>query len=161
DSITAIAKGAIGAAANFVEKSLARTIPVVIGFLASLLGVGGISEKIKEVIEAVRKPINTAIDWVINKAVDLVKAVGGLLGFGKKEEDKAAKSSDPEHDMKVEAGLAAIGEEDSKYAKEGAITEEDALKVAATVKRAHPIFKSIEIVEGKETWDYQYSASEK
>jgi len=89
DSITAIAKGQIGAAANWVEKTLARTIPVIIGFLASLLGVGGISEKIKEIIEAIRKPINEAIDWVINKAVDLVKAVGGLLGFGKdKDQDK-------------------------------------------------------------------------
>lgn len=88
DSVSAIAKGAIGAAATWVEKSLARTIPVIIGFLAALLGVGGISEKIKEVIEAVRKPINEAIDWVITKAVDLVKAVGGLLGFGEKKEDK-------------------------------------------------------------------------
>lgn len=88
DSITAIAKGAIGAAAAFVENSLARTIPVVIGFLASLLGVGGISEKIKEIIDAIRAPVNAAIDWVINKAVDIVKAIGGLLGFGKGEGGK-------------------------------------------------------------------------
>src|SRR5207245_637025 len=45
DSISSIAKGAISAAAAWVEKTLARTIPVIIGFLASLLGVGGISEK--------------------------------------------------------------------------------------------------------------------
>jgi hypothetical protein len=88
DSIAAIAKGQIAAAAAWVEKSLARTIPVIIGFLAALLGVGGITEKIKEIIEAIRKPINEAIDWVINKAVDLVKGVGGLLGFGKKDEKK-------------------------------------------------------------------------
>jgi hypothetical protein len=91
DSITSIARGAIGAAADFVEASLARSIPVIIGFLAALLGVGGISEKIKEVIEAVRKPINEAIDWVITKAVGLVKAVGGLLGFGKKEDKETNK----------------------------------------------------------------------
>ena len=88
DSITSIAKGAIGAAAAFVEKSLAKTIPVVIGFLAALLGVGGISEKIKEIINAIREPINAAIDWVINKAVGLVKAIGGLLGFGKEKDEK-------------------------------------------------------------------------
>jgi len=90
DSITNIAKGQIGAAADWVEKTLARTIPVIIGFLAALLGVGGISEKIKEIIEMIRKPINEAIDWVITKAVDLVKAVGGMLGFGK-EKDKDKK----------------------------------------------------------------------
>jgi len=103
DSITAIAKGQIAAAAAWVEKSLARTIPVIIGFLAALLGVGGITEKIKEIIEAIRKPINEAIDWVINKAVDLVKAVGGLLGFGKEEKkDKA----DEKQDLDVEEAFS-------------------------------------------------------
>lgn len=82
DSITAIARGAIDAAASFVEASLARGIPVAIGFLASLLGVGDISKDIKETIDDIREPINAAIDWVINKAVDIVKAVGGLLGIG-------------------------------------------------------------------------------
>jgi hypothetical protein len=159
DSITAIAKGAIGQAAAFVENSLAKSIPVMIGFLASLLGVSGISDKIKEVIDAIRKPINDAIDWVINKAVDLVKAVGGLLGFGKKEED-VAKTNDPEHDAKVTAGLAAIDEEEKKYAPEGEISREDAEKVAVTVKAEHPIFKSITVVAGEGTWDFAYVASD-
>jgi hypothetical protein len=158
DSITAIANGAIGAAAEFVENSLARTIPVIIGFLAALLGVGGISEKIKEVIEDIREPINAAIDWVINKAVDLVKAVGGLLGFGKKEEP-VAKTGDPEHDAKVTAGLAALDEEDQKREKEGKITLEGAEEAAHVVKQQHPVFKSIQVVEGPETWDYDYTAS--
>jgi hypothetical protein len=86
DSITSIAEGAIGAAADYVETSLARTIPVIIGFLGGLLGVSGISDKIKEIIESIRKPINEAIDWVITKALDLAKGVGGFLGFGKNEE---------------------------------------------------------------------------
>jgi len=159
DSISSIAKGAIGAAAKFVETSLARTIPVIIGFLAALLGVGGISEKIKEIIEAIRKPINEAIDWVITKAVDLIKAVGGLLGFGK--EEPVAKTDDPEHDAKVTAGLTALDEEDEKHEKDGKITEEGAKQVAATVKSAHPIFKTLEVREGEETWDYEFSASER
>jgi hypothetical protein len=106
DSITAIAKGQIAAAAAWVEKSLARTIPVIIGFLAALLGVGGISEKIKEIIEAIRKPINEAIDWVITKAVDLVKAVGGMLGFGKDKEPDSKQDQDA-----VEVSFSMEGEE--------------------------------------------------
>ena len=51
DSITAIAQGSLSVAANAVENALARAIPVVIGFLASLLGLGGISEKIRSIIE--------------------------------------------------------------------------------------------------------------
>jgi hypothetical protein len=157
DSITAIAKGAIGAAAAYVENSLAKTIPVMIGFLAGLLGVGGISDKIKEVIDAIRKPINDAIDWVITKAVDLVKAVGGLLGFGKTKDQE--KSDDPEHDAKIEAGLAAIDEEEKPYVKDQKIAREDAQKVALKVKTDHPVFKSITVVEGKTSWDYAYEGS--
>src|SRR5439155_6542155 len=127
DSVAAIAKGAIGIAAKYVEDALAKAIPVVIGFLAALLGIGGITEKIKEILEMIRKPINAAIDWVITKAVDMVKAVGGLLGIGKKEEKPPEKSDDPEHDLKVEAGLAAIDEEDAKHLnKEGKISREEA-----------------------------------
>jgi hypothetical protein len=116
DSITAIAKGAIGSAAAFVENSLAKSIPVMIGFLAGLLGVSGISDKIKEVIDAIRKPINDAIDWVINKAVDLVKAVGGLLGFGKKDEKNDAAKPASGEDVGVDQELDMHGEGHHIYA---------------------------------------------
>jgi hypothetical protein len=121
DSVSSIAKGAIGAAAAWVEKTLARTIPVIIGFLAALLGVGGISEKIKEIIEAIRKPINEAIDWVITKAVDLVKAVGGLLGFGKAEDKKDS------HEQLEGAQLAA---QNAVHSKLGADTNLETAEAA-------------------------------
>jgi len=40
NSVSAIASGAIGGAANWIEQALARTIPVVIGFLAQFAGWG-------------------------------------------------------------------------------------------------------------------------
>ena len=164
DSIASIASGAIAGAATMVENALVRAIPVVIGFLASLLGVGGISEKIKEVIEAVRKPIGAAIDWVIGKALQLVKAAGKFIGglFGGKEEDKKdekPKEADPEKSAKVEAGLVAIDVADQARAKDGAISREDAEAVAADVKKKHPVFTSITVVDGDGTWDYSYAAS--
>ena len=160
DSMSAIANGNITVAANFVEKALAKSIPVVIGFLASLLGLGGISEKIKEVIESVRKPINAAIDWVINKAVGLLKKVGGALGFGKKD-DKQEETNDPKHDAKLAVGLAALDVEEQKYLEDGEIAKEDAVKVAASVRRKYRIFKTLEVVDGGDEWDYEYSASAK
>ena len=164
DSMTAIATGQIAAAAAWIEKTLARAIPVIIGFLASLLGVGGISEKIKSTIESIRNPIFELIDWVINKAVQMAKAVGGFLGIGKEKPmvasaEEAPKSDDPQHDAKVTAGLLAIDEEDKKHEKEGRITREQAEVVAATVQKNHPVFKTLIVVEGKETWDYKYTAS--
>ncbi len=158
DSVTAIAKGSLGAAAAFVENSLAGAVPLVISFLADLLGLGGVSEAIKGVIERAREYVNIAIDWVINKAVEMVKAIGSLLGFGKKDDE--AKPVDPEHDAKVAKGLQEMDELDATYAKNGAISKPDAKKVAAKVKADNPIFKSITVVEGDGTWDYDYVASD-
>lgn len=158
DSMEAIASGAIGGAAAAVENALAKAIPVVIGFLASLLGLGGISEKIRQVIQTIQAPINKAIDWVINKAVALVKAVGGLFG-GKKKDEKGPETDDPEHDAQVAAGLASLDKEEQQYLEKGQIEYAEAEKVAATVKSRYPVFKSITVVAGDGTWNYAYVAS--
>jgi hypothetical protein len=161
DSISAIAKGAIGAAASWVEKTLARTIPVIIGFLAALLGVGGISEKIKEIIEAIRNPINEAIDWVINKAVDLVKAAGSAIGglFGKKDKPESSKEQDPVKAGKVAAGIAALREAIAAHEKEGKLTRQAADQVVSEVRQQHTVFKSLSIRDAQDRWVFVYTAS--
>lgn len=162
DSLGAIVSGNLSAAATLVEGALARALPVVIGFLASLLGLGGISEKIRSVIEKIREPINSAIDWVIQKAVKLVKAAGRLLGIGQEEpvpEEKVAETDDPERDAKVEAGLAAIDQEEQRYLEAGKLEREEAEQVAATVKANHPVFKKLVVIDGGDSWDYEYEAS--
>jgi Skp family chaperone for outer membrane proteins len=71
DSVEAIVSGGVGAVADKIENALAKLVPVLIGFLASLLGVGGITEKIKQVLDTVRKPVAKAIDGVIKGALKL------------------------------------------------------------------------------------------
>src|SRR3954454_11175252 len=105
DSIGAIAKGNLGAVATKVEDSLAKALPVAISFLASLLGLGGISEKIRSIIDTVRAPINKAVDWVVGGAVKTFKKMfGGAVGWakGKYEKGKAFVK------QKVEAGKAFV-----------------------------------------------------
>jgi uncharacterized protein DUF4157 len=160
DSIAAIASGSLGAMASAVEGALAKAVPVAISFLASLLGLGGISDVIRTNIEKIQAPVNKAIDWLINKAVKLAKSIAGLFGGKKKKEDeKTPETNDPEHDAKVTAGLAAFDQEESKYLEDGAITREKAMSVAASVKGKHPVFKSITVIDGGKTWDYDYLAS--
>ena len=99
DSVAAIVAGNLGAAAAAVEDALARAIPVAIGLLASLLGLGDPSKPVKGFIEKAQSPINKAIDWVITQAARLVKAAGkvvkGLLGKKdrEKEGDKSSRAS--------------------------------------------------------------------
>lgn len=85
DSIGNIATGKIGAAANYIENAMATGMTLIISFLARFAGLGGISEKIRGVIAAIRKPINAALDKVIGFVVDKAKKVyekiaGGIQG---------------------------------------------------------------------------------
>jgi hypothetical protein len=80
NSVNKIATGDVGAAANWVEQALARAIPVIIGFLARLLGLGGLSDKIKSIIHKVQAVVDKAIDKLIEK---IVAGIGKLFGKGK------------------------------------------------------------------------------
>jgi len=82
DSLGAIAGGTVDVAARFVEQALAKTVPVVIGFLASLLGLGNLGARIKAIIQKIQEPIQKAIGWVLGKARAFAQKVMGRLGFG-------------------------------------------------------------------------------
>ncbi|HKG13456.1 MAG TPA: DNA/RNA non-specific endonuclease [Pyrinomonadaceae bacterium] len=77
ESVYNIATGAIGSAADWIEKALARTIPVIIAFLARLLGISGIADKIKGFILKTQTRVEKAIDKVIDKVVGGVKKLFG------------------------------------------------------------------------------------
>lgn len=66
DSITSIAQGNIAAAVTYVERTLARILPLAISFLASFIGLGGISGHIRRIIQRIRGVVDGALDRVIN-----------------------------------------------------------------------------------------------
>lgn len=76
DSVALIVQGSLEGAAKLVENALAKLVPITIGFLASLLGLGNIAEKAQKIIKAIQAPINKAIDWVLDKAIALSKKLG-------------------------------------------------------------------------------------
>ncbi|MBN3889245.1 MAG: DUF4157 domain-containing protein [Nostoc sp. JL31] len=87
DAIGAIASGAIDQAIKGVENALAKSLPVVISFLASLLGLDGIAGKIQAIFQKLRKPMEKAVDWVIDRGAKAFKKVGNKVKnskFGKK-----------------------------------------------------------------------------
>jgi hypothetical protein len=90
NSISAIASGSTGAAAAAVERALANAIPIVIGFLAALIGLGGIGAKIKGIIMKVQAKVDAAIDKAIAKIVAVVKK---LFGSGKAKDPKKQEES--------------------------------------------------------------------
>ncbi|WP_238598402.1 phage tail protein [Saccharothrix sp. ALI-22-I] len=101
DSIESIARGGVGAVAGLIENTLAKALPMVLGFLASLLGLGGISEKIKSILEKIQAPVGRVVDTVVGT---VVKAGKKLLKVGKNVKDKIVKLLRPEQDTLTMAG---------------------------------------------------------
>lgn len=85
ESVVELAMGSISNAANKIEQALARLIPIAIGFLASLLGISGITDKIKEIIKRVSSMVDRAIDKVVEKAAKIIRSAGKLPGSGKEK----------------------------------------------------------------------------
>ncbi|MFE6030502.1 hypothetical protein, partial [Streptomyces niveus] len=63
-----IANGGQAGVPKLVEAALAASVPLLIGFLAALLGIGGLANKVKSVLQSVSRPVTRAID----KIVDLI-----------------------------------------------------------------------------------------
>ena len=96
DSIANIAAGKLSQAANFVERAMARTIPVILGFLARLIGLGDVSGAVKKVISAIQEKVDKGIDAVIKWVVDKAKSL-----FGGKDKESA-------ENPKWTAGVAGV-----------------------------------------------------
>jgi hypothetical protein len=113
NSVNAIATGAIGGAIAWIEQALARTIPIVIGFLARLIGLGGISQKIKDFILKVQAKVDAAIDKAIAKVVAFVKKLFGKGGAA------AAAAPPPGGDVKAKVEAELTGKLSAPIAEGG------------------------------------------
>ncbi|HEX6341194.1 tetrahydrofolate dehydrogenase/cyclohydrolase catalytic domain-containing protein [Umezawaea sp.] len=97
DSVIAIARGATGGVAALVERALARSIPVLIGALAAILGIGGIAGKVRSIFQQLARPVNRAIDWVIDKITGLLRKLWAKL---KARMDRRKKPKEPKEPRK-------------------------------------------------------------
>jgi hypothetical protein len=138
ESISAIAMGQIAGAANWIERSLANMIPLLIGFLAQLLGLGGISKKIKETILKIQNAVDKAIDKAIAKIVAVVKK---LIGGGKDKDGKPDERSEQQKKVDLDK---AIREAESLSDKPGA-SEAEVRKGLPAIKAKYSMM-SLELV---------------
>jgi hypothetical protein len=87
EGVAEIARGDVSRAANFLENSLARAMPVAIGFLANQVGLSGLGRRIGEMIERVREMVDRALDWLIDQAVRVGTRFLRAVGLGGDEND--------------------------------------------------------------------------
>src|SRR5205807_1996218 len=105
DAIIAIAGGGAGGVPALIEDALAKSIPVLIGALAAILGVSGIADKIKSFIQSLSKPVMKAVDWVVDKIAGYAKKIWAKMKSpGKKIKGKFGRKADsrsPEQKQKA------------------------------------------------------------
>ncbi|HEX6354209.1 hypothetical protein [Actinophytocola sp.] len=110
DAVIAIARGGTGGVPALIERALVRAIPVLIGLLAALLGIGGIAGKVKQIFQKIARPVNRAIDAVTKKMADLVKKLWNKLKskFRKKPDRKPARDKRRPDHQKTPTGKDAL-----------------------------------------------------
>lgn len=107
DSVAAIASGKVGAVAKAIENALAKAVPVLIGLLASILGISGLADKVLGVIRKIRQRITAGITKFWNFVKEKGKALLGKVGIGKKDKKEKEKKSvvDDSDDLHWSAGV--------------------------------------------------------
>ena len=87
-----IVRGNISGVVDKIEDVLGQMVPIIIGFLASVIGLGGIGQKIREIIEKLQKPVNKALDFVIKTGLKLAgPIIRGIKGSAGKVKAGAKK----------------------------------------------------------------------
>ncbi|CAM1345292.1 DNA/RNA non-specific endonuclease [Tenacibaculum amylolyticum] len=102
-SIKALAAGNVKAVAKGIEMALAKAIPVLIGFLAALVGVTGLTGKIQKIVKKVRKKIDKAIDKIIRKASKTFRKILGKKKPKKGDAKKIKKDNKKQKPDKITA----------------------------------------------------------
>ncbi|WP_437534808.1 hypothetical protein WME79_11440 [Sorangium sp. So ce726] len=119
NSVDRIANGDVGGAAAWIEQALARMIPILIGFLASLLGLGGLAAKVKSFITKVQAKVGKAVDFVIDKVFNVVKKIiGKVTGKDKKKDDTRTEGQkQADLDAGLDAAQALLARQDTEVDK--------------------------------------------
>jgi len=94
-SVSEIAAGNIGAAAQAMEDGLARGLLLVVNFLAALLRLSGVTAKVRAAIQNIRTKVDDALlkvaKWIATKAKALVSKIANA-GKDRSPESNAIKA---------------------------------------------------------------------
>jgi len=132
NAITAIANGKLSIVVSAVENALAKSLPVFLSLLASLVGLGGISKKIQKIIIKIRKPIDKVVNTIIDK---MISVANGLLGKYSGVDEKKKQAADE-----------AVPENEAAISKEN-IQDQEPINIADLSKP--PVAKKRSVAEKK------------
>jgi Domain of unknown function (DUF4157) len=82
DDISAIASGAVEKAGVKFKDIMHRGMPVVIGFLADQVGLGGVGPAMRNIVDKLRAKVDEAVLWLIDKAKAGIEALINAVSGG-------------------------------------------------------------------------------
>jgi hypothetical protein len=85
----AVLNGQVAALAGAINNVLKRLLPLVLGFVGALVGIGGVVRKIQKIFKAIGKPARRAIKKLFLKFKKMIKKLLKKLGRKKKAKNKA------------------------------------------------------------------------
>jgi hypothetical protein len=95
DSVAEVVRGNVGGVVEKINQVLGKMVPILIGFLASVIGLGGIGKKVREIVTALQKPVTRAIDAVVKKGLQLAAPlIRGLKRLGGRVKAKVLGGDD-------------------------------------------------------------------
>jgi hypothetical protein len=141
DSISAIAAGNIGAAANRVETTMAGLLTLVISFLARIARLGRVSDAVVNIVNRVRAPVDRALDRVVDWIVAQARRLGRFIA-------QAGVPQDPNERLRL--GMQAASAAADRFAgrRVGAVV----LRPLLSVIRTRYGLRSLEVVPDGDRW---------
>ena len=94
DMFATIVSGNIAPAAQAVENAIASLIPIAISLLANLLGLGGLTTRVREVLESLRAAVRNAIISLIRRVQGLFRGGGSGTDSGTAQDGGAEAGDD-------------------------------------------------------------------
>ena len=85
DNVLDIAGGNVEKVGAVFEKIMKMGMPVIIGFLAEQVGLGGVGEALRGIVDALRARVDDAILWFIDKIKAAIEAIIGAVKAGAKK----------------------------------------------------------------------------
>ncbi|MEU1348333.1 HPC2 multi-domain protein [Streptomyces sp. NPDC005795] len=146
DAVVAIANGGQAGVPKMVEVALAASVPLLIGFLASLLGIGSLANKVKSVFHAVARPVNRAIDKIVGFIAKKGKDLWSKLKNKRHGGDDSPAGKQQRLDKAMRAAVTALGKFKDRPVGRAALNS-----VLAVIRRRYGL-KSLSPVPTGQYW---------
>lgn len=101
----AIATGDLSNAIAMVDNALGNALSIAIEMLANYLGLGGIGDKVGEIINSIQATVHNAINSMIDRIIEFVR---GLFGGG----DEASEEGEDDNEVSFRSYTFSINDEE-------------------------------------------------